>query len=477
MTAIELHVQEPEGKARVVEVHSGLTIGRDATNELSLNDQKVSRRHCEVCELDGRLHLRDMGSRGTTRIHDGKTGECTRRLSKDETCLLEPGVVIRVGDTEIKVLGAREDDVTIQTGVDSDQVLTDPEARSDSPSMPGAGSAGSSVAGMESDQILTFQRMKSYDPFVAGSPAKAGQGAVEGAGRPADRPATPKDAPQKPVADPAARTAGPSVKPESRRSAQPAAVPAEKAELPKRVPSPPSAAPEKESPRNAGEASPEPGTERYGTEEVRGLNAMKKFGPRLLVLGHANNTVHEVDKNPWIIGRGPAANLSLPLKEISERHAQIRFSGGTFRVADLGSTNGTFVQPCASAQEEPVPPESEVEIADETVIRLGEIDMFFYFGRPVNAEERRDLHRRALDLLVRRHRIDPAKRKALWKGAVDQHPAMALLRARAIKVTDWTEALQEALRGSSRMPRSLVFLLLGLLLAIAGGLWWLKNRG
>jgi pSer/pThr/pTyr-binding forkhead associated (FHA) protein len=44
-----------------------------------------------------------------------------------------------------------------------------------------------------------------------------------------------------------------------------------------------------------------------------------------------------------IVGRVPSADLYLDDEQVSRLHAQITRTGGTFAVADLGSTNGTLV--------------------------------------------------------------------------------------------------------------------------------------
>jgi hypothetical protein len=43
------------------------------------------------------------------------------------------------------------------------------------------------------------------------------------------------------------------------------------------------------------------------------------------------------------IGRGDECDLVVPARQISRRHAELRWTGKGFRLRDLGSTNGTFV--------------------------------------------------------------------------------------------------------------------------------------
>ena len=65
-----------------------LTIGRDTSNDVVLQDPNVSRFHAEVARLDdGRVAIRDLASRNGTRVD----GELVR------TALLEPGSEVGIG--------------------------------------------------------------------------------------------------------------------------------------------------------------------------------------------------------------------------------------------------------------------------------------------------------------------------------------------------------------------------------------------
>jgi ABC-type multidrug transport system ATPase subunit/ABC-type multidrug transport system permease subunit len=56
-----------------------LTLGRDESNDVVLDDPNVSRFHAEVLRTDGRIEIRDLGSRNGTRLD----GELTRRAPLD----------------------------------------------------------------------------------------------------------------------------------------------------------------------------------------------------------------------------------------------------------------------------------------------------------------------------------------------------------------------------------------------------------
>ena len=73
-----------------------LTIGRDATSQLSIPDQLMSRRHCSVQAIGGRFMLRDLGSSNGTYVN----GIPVRERA------LEHGDRIRAGDSVLLFLQA-----------------------------------------------------------------------------------------------------------------------------------------------------------------------------------------------------------------------------------------------------------------------------------------------------------------------------------------------------------------------------------
>jgi serine/threonine-protein kinase len=101
----ELRVLDREGDEDRVLARDLVTIGRAWTNELVLTGApKVSGRHGQVEERDGRLWYRDLGSRNGSRIlhADGQLSECS----------VERGLVpIAIGDTLL--LGGVEDPVRV----------------------------------------------------------------------------------------------------------------------------------------------------------------------------------------------------------------------------------------------------------------------------------------------------------------------------------------------------------------------------
>jgi pSer/pThr/pTyr-binding forkhead associated (FHA) protein len=63
----------------------------------------------------------------------------------------------------------------------------------------------------------------------------------------------------------------------------------------------------------------------------------------LVVEGSAAGTEVVIDQREMVIGRNAGADISLPDDSLSGVHAAIELGLAGFRIRDLGSTNGTFV--------------------------------------------------------------------------------------------------------------------------------------
>jgi DNA-binding NtrC family response regulator len=61
-------------------------------------------------------------------------------------------------------------------------------------------------------------------------------------------------------------------------------------------------------------------------------------------LAHGSDTaVFTLTSDRVILGSGPEADVRVPVRQVSRRHAELRFTEGRFILRDLGSRNGTFV--------------------------------------------------------------------------------------------------------------------------------------
>ena len=85
-------------------------------------------------------------------------------------------------------------------------------------------------------------------------------------------------------------------------------------------------------------------TRRIEKEALDGARFLAEHRVTLLVVeGAATGQEIEVESGELVIGRNAGADLSLPDDALSGVHATIELSESGFRIRDLGSTNGTFV--------------------------------------------------------------------------------------------------------------------------------------
>jgi EAL domain-containing protein (putative c-di-GMP-specific phosphodiesterase class I) len=62
------------------------------------------------------------------------------------------------------------------------------------------------------------------------------------------------------------------------------------------------------------------------------------------VAADGSRVTHAIHKLPFVVGRDALSDLAVDARGLSRRHAEFRFDeSGALRLADLGSTNGTFV--------------------------------------------------------------------------------------------------------------------------------------
>ena len=79
----------------VFRLHDGInTLGREASNRITLLDSRISRNHCKIRKIGQSLFLSDLGTRN---------GTCVNGESVDE-CELKIGDRIRLGNTVLRIL-------------------------------------------------------------------------------------------------------------------------------------------------------------------------------------------------------------------------------------------------------------------------------------------------------------------------------------------------------------------------------------
>lgn len=84
-------------------------------------------------------------------------------------------------------------------------------------------------------------------------------------------------------------------------------------------------------------------TNQAGSSAAEGAaTAATDFVPLRLVL-YPNGGSVELKKPDLIVGRHSGADIRLILPDVSRRHCRFTFATGNWRITDLGSTNGIFV--------------------------------------------------------------------------------------------------------------------------------------
>ena len=89
----------------------------------------------------------------------------------------------------------------------------------------------------------------------------------------------------------------------------------------------------------------------------------------LLLVGNIGESKsYRLVKNPTIIGRGAEVDLRIPDECISRKHTRIEFADGKFHVADMNSTNGTYVNEAKVV---------EASIKSGDLLTLGDVKLKF----------------------------------------------------------------------------------------------------
>lgn len=101
---VQLVVTKPESKRKTFPVRLPLLVGRSEEAKFRIQQDRVSRKHCEFFEQGGAVYLRDLGSTNGTFLN----GELIETSAKVP---LESGSVVRVGSLEFRV----EFDVSLAT--------------------------------------------------------------------------------------------------------------------------------------------------------------------------------------------------------------------------------------------------------------------------------------------------------------------------------------------------------------------------
>jgi hypothetical protein len=96
--------------------------------------------------------------------------------------------------------------------------------------------------------------------------------------------------------------------------------------------------------------------------EARRMDAPAAFGGRAMLVGGGKRTVLSGDR--VTIGRSRECDVTLDDANVSRRHAELRREGGSWVVADLGSTNGVKVNGHRVSRQ-PLQPGDEITLGIE----------------------------------------------------------------------------------------------------------------
>ncbi|HXN32057.1 MAG TPA: sigma 54-interacting transcriptional regulator [Polyangiaceae bacterium] len=92
-TKVGVHIVVLSGSAKGTSRPLGdkVRVGKAQDNELVLDDDTVSRHHCELTRANDGVHVRDLGSTNGTRVQGARISEA----------IVQPGTVLKVGEVEI----------------------------------------------------------------------------------------------------------------------------------------------------------------------------------------------------------------------------------------------------------------------------------------------------------------------------------------------------------------------------------------
>jgi diguanylate cyclase (GGDEF)-like protein len=94
-----------------------------------------------------------------------------------------------------------------------------------------------------------------------------------------------------------------------------------------------------------------------------------------------------VDRPELVLGRDEGCGVVVPLETVSRRHCRVVTRGGTAFLADLGSTNGTFLN------DEPLAAREERELRSGDRIRVGSAIFKYLRGGDVEALYHEEIYR------------------------------------------------------------------------------------
>ncbi len=97
----------------------------------------------------------------------------------------------------------------------------------------------------------------------------------------------------------------------------------------------------------------------------------------MVIYGRYLGRRHPLDQPEVVVGRSDTAAIQVDHEAVSREHARVTVLGGTCRIADLGSTNGTWVNDRRVA---------ETELRDGDLVRVGHTVFKYLTGTNIEAK-------------------------------------------------------------------------------------------
>ncbi len=503
MPRFQLLVKEPGKEPHVVKLGDPIVIGRGKAADVTVADEEVGRKQFEILVTAGFVVLKGLGKTNPTRVGDSliQAGEQTTMAS---------GTIIRVGKSEFVVEDAEKTEQGVapraphpdQTIVSANPSSAAPPAAIPATSAQEPGPDQQETA--EGDFGMTMAKgfrpgaaPPQQPPTPAPPPASTQQpaaGADEdfgmtmakgfrpGAAPPASAPGRPATPPQQPPtpAPPPAPTQQPAAGADGdgdfgmtmAKGFRPGAAPQASAPVP--PPSPPTppkaqtSAPSEAAPQAATSEPPSSAAAPAGaaprqdaapaTPELP-LTDVAAWCPRVFVKGEGFKRNLALGRSNNLLGRAADADVQLEHASVSDRHAEIRFDGSRWSIADCGSANGTIV-------DGQVLTNAPVELSRNSLVCAGALRMVFLSVAPGTAARGGREEDRALDGLIKSGRIDAQTAREVRRVARSesgQSIAEIVLRDTPVSATDWASACATARSRPSLLRRLLRILSFGLL--------------
>jgi pSer/pThr/pTyr-binding forkhead associated (FHA) protein len=103
-------------------------------------------------------------------------------------------------------------------------------------------------------------------------------------------------------------------------------------------------------------------------KEFMQLMKMSAVSPSFDCIAHGSSFIYPINKPELVVGRGIDCELYLNYPTVSKRHCKVSFTGTSFVLQDLGSSNGTTVNNKTIQR---------ITLKHGDVVRLGEVILNF----------------------------------------------------------------------------------------------------